>query len=352
MYKKILFLDRDGTLIDEPEDNQVDQLQKLALKKNVIPALLKLQQAGYSLIMISNQDGLGTSNFPRENFLLPQNMLLNIFSSQGIYFKDILICPHIPTDYCDCRKPKIGLLIDYLKNNKIDFIKSYVIGDRETDVEFAKNIGIKSIFYTDQDWLDIAKQLITAPRTAEIQRITNETKINIAVNLDQNNKIDIKTGLGFFDHMLEQLAKHAGFNLEINASGDLAIDEHHTVEDTAICLGQAIRQALGDKLGINRYGFLLPMDESSAEIALDLSGRGLFIFQGKFSREKIGDLPTELISHFFRSFAENLAATLHIKVQGENVHHMIESIFKGVGRSLAQAIKQKGNELPTTKGVL
>lgn len=353
MSKKIIFVDRDGTLIDEPEDKQVDSLCKVKLKKNIIPALLMLMEAGYILVMISNQDGMGTSSFAKDNFDGPQNLLIDILQTQGIFFDAILICPHFESDNCPCRKPRLGLVMDYFRGGKMDFEKSYVIGDRMTDIQLAENMGIKSIIYNDEkDWLEIAKQLVTLPRSFELKRVTSETNVNVAVDLDQSCFIQVNTGLRFFDHMLEQLAKHGGFGLVLNVKGDLVIDEHHSVEDTALALGEALRRALGDKLGISRYGFLLPMDESLATIAIDLSGRSFFVFEGKFAREKVGELPTELISHFFRSLSESLGAAIHIKVTGENSHHMIESIFKGVGRALRQAIYKQGYDLPTTKGVL
>lgn len=353
MSKKIIFVDRDGTLIDEPEDKQVDSLSKLKLKKNVIPALLMLLKAGYILVMISNQDGMGTSSLAKNDFDGPQNLLIDIFHTQGIFFEAVLICPHFESDNCECRKPRLGLVMDYLRGGKMDFDKSYVIGDRETDIQLAENMSVKAILYNgEKDWLDIAKELITLPRSFELKRVTSETHIIVAVDLDHSRSIQVNTGLGFLDHMLCQLAKHGGFGLVLNVKGDLEIDEHHTVEDTAIALGETLRRALGDKLGISRYGFLLPMDESLATIAIDLSGRSYFVFEGKFQREKVGELPTELISHFFRSLAESLGASIHIKVIGENAHHMIESIFKGVGRALRQAIYKEGYDLPTTKGVL
>jgi imidazoleglycerol-phosphate dehydratase/histidinol-phosphatase len=351
--KKIIFVDRDGTLIDEPEDKQVDSLGKVKLKKNVIPALLLLVKAGYRLVMVSNQDGMGTASFEKEDFEGPQQLMIDIFESQGIYFDDVLICPHFEEAGCLCRKPKLGLVMDYLRGNKMNSEKSYVIGDRATDVQLAENMGIKSILYDGQsDWLKIANALISLPRTAVFKRETSETSINVAVDLDQGDVIQVNTGIGFFDHMLEQLAKHGGFSLILNAKGDLVIDEHHTVEDAALALGEALRRALGDKLGIGRYGFLLPMDESLATIAIDVSGRSFFVFEGEFAREKVGELPTELIPHFFRSLSESLGAAIHIKVVGGNSHHMIESIFKGTGRALRQAIYKQGDDLPTTKGLL
>ena len=299
MSKKILFLDRDGTLIDEPGDNRVDSLLKINLKKNVIPALLKLQAAGYIFVMVSNQDGMGTKSFEKKDFEVPHDFLMNIFSSQDIHFEAVLICPHFASDNCQCRKPNLGLVMNYLREGKMDFTKSYVIGDRQTDIELAKNMGIQGIFYTDQkNWLDIANDLITDFRSAKMHRVTSETDVYVCVNLDQKNRIQVNTGIGFFDHMLEQLAKHGGFSLKARVKGDLTVDEHHMVEDTAIALGEVIRQALGDKLGITRYGFLLPMDEALAQIAIDLSGRGSFVFEGQFAREKVGELPTEVVLHY------------------------------------------------------
>lgn len=350
--RKILFIDRDGTLITEPPDEQIDSVEKFALQPNVISALLQLQQAGYELVMVTNQDGLGSEKYPTEKFDTIQKLLLDIFKSQNIYFKDILICPHFSQENCECRKPKLGLLIDYLRNEKIDFANSYVIGDRQTDIDLAKNLGAMPIHFGKKDWFMIVSELIHKPRQAKIARVTKETNIEIIVNLDQTEPLKIATGLGFFDHMLEQLAKHGGFSLQLTAKGDLHIDEHHTVEDTGLALGQALRQALGDKLGIARYGFLLPMDEALAQVALDLSGRSYFQFEGKLLREKVGDLPCELVPHFFRSLAESLGATLNIKVEGENEHHKIESMFKGVGRTLRMAVKREGHDLPTTKGLL
>lgn len=353
MFNKIIFIDRDGTLIEEPEDKQVDNLCKVKLKKNVIPALLMLKQAGYALVMISNQDGVGTPSFAKKDFESAQNWLLGLFQTQGILFDAVLICPHFESDNCLCRKPRLGLVMDYLRGGKLDFQQSYMIGDRQSDILLAENMGIQSILYDDQkDWLEMARALVAQPRRFALNRITAETHINVAVDLDQSRFIQVNTGIGFFDHMLQQLAKHGDFGLELNVKGDLVIDEHHTVEDAALALGDALRRALGDKRGISRYGFLLPMDESLATIAIDLSGRSFFVFEGKFDREIVGALPTELISHFFRSLAESLGAAIHIKVTGDNAHHMIESIFKGVGRALRQAFYKQGYDLPTTKGVL
>lgn len=353
MSEKILFLDRDGTLIDEPEDKQIDSVAKLKLKPSVVPALLQLQQAGYRLVMVSNQNGIGTPTFPTESFTVPHQLLLDIFQSQGVVFSSILICPHMEADNCSCRKPKLGLVMDYLREGKIDFAQSYVIGDRETDLQLAENMGIKGMLYDDAvGWLRIARQLTEIPRSSCVHRVTKETDVCVTLNLDQQDDIVVNTGIAFFDHMLEQLAKHAGCSIQLQAMGDLHIDEHHTVEDVALTLGQAFRKALGDKLGIARYGFLLPMDDALSHIALDLSGRCYFVFEGQFNREIVGELPTELVPHFFRSFAESLGAALHIKMTGENTHHMVESLFKGVGQTLRQAIAREGNILPSTKGVL
>jgi len=353
--KKFLFIDRDGTLIEEPEDKQIDSLDKLTLIKNVIPALLQLKQAGYHFVMVSNQDGLGTESFPIENFEIAQRKLLEILISQGINFDDILICPHKPEENCECRKPKLGCVMRYMRERKFDLEYSYVIGDRKTDVQLAKNMGIKGIQIATSDfpdWNAVANFILKNSRTAKVSRKTKETEIIADIDLDKTDNIAISTGIGFFDHMLEQLAKHGGFNLSLSVKGDLEIDDHHTVEDAAIVIGEAMRKALGNKFGIGRYGFLLPMDEAQTKVALDLSGRAYTVFSGNFNRERVGELSTELVPHFFRSFADALQATLHIEVIGDNTHHMIESIFKGVGRTLRQAIQQSGFELPSTKGVL
>lgn len=353
--KKILFIDRDGTLIAEPEDLQIDHIDKLALLPDVIPALLKLKAAGFSFVMVSNQDGLGTNSLPLEDFNIPHELMLRIFASQGITFEAIRICPHVPEARCDCRKPKIGLVLDYLVDQQIDRDNSYVIGDRETDLQLAENLGIRGLRLgaeKTRHWQDVTAQILSSHRLATVIRKTKETDISINVNLDHPDDIQINTGIGFFDHMLEQLAKHGGFGMSLSVDGDLEIDDHHTVEDTALALGEALRKALGNKIGIGRYGFLLPMDESITQVAIDLSGRPYFVFNGTFNREYVGDLSTELIPHFFRSLADGIKATLHIDVRGENTHHMIESIFKGVGRSLRQAIEKIDTSLPSTKGVL
>ncbi len=349
-----LFIDRDGTLIEEPPDHQVDSLEKVRFMPGVFAALGELQGRGFHLVMVSNQDGLGTASFPREAFETPQRFVLDAFASQGISFEAVLICPHFATDGCECRKPKIGLVQD-LARAGIDLAASAMIGDRDTDLEFARNLGIRGLrVRKDGDAAETWPAVVSAltARTAQVHRKTRETDIEVSVNLDATAPIQVTTGIGFFDHMLEQLAKHAGFSLQLVCRGDLQIDEHHTVEDCALALGEALRRALGAKAGIARYGFLLPMDEALAQVAIDLSGRAHAQFTGKFNRELVGGLPTELVPHFFRSLADSLGAAINISVTGENSHHMIEGCFKSVGRALRQAIRREGSELPSTKGVL
>jgi len=357
MSKKVLFIDRDGTLIEEPEDFQVDAVEKVRLVEHAIPSLLELARHGFHFVMVSNQDGLGTASFPQEDFDAPHDLVMSLFSSQGICFDEVFICPHLPDDSCECRKPRTGLLTRYLAANDIDLVASGVIGDRKTDMQLAERIGIPGLLINCDDsnaltWPEIVTRLCYSDRTAVVERNTNETRIRLAVNLDQANPTSINTGIGFYDHMLEQISRHGGFGLELKCEGDLDVDEHHTVEDTAICLGTALREALGNKYGIGRYGFLLPMDESEAKVAIDLSGRAAFEFSAAFPREAVGALPTEMVEHFFRSLSESLGAALHIEVAGENTHHMIEACFKGVGRALRQAIRQEGTDLPSTKGAL
>ncbi len=356
MAKRILFIDRDGTLIEEPADQQVDDIAKVRLVAGVIPALLELRDNGYRFVMVSNQDGLGTASFPQADFDLCQKHVLALFGSQGIYFDEIFICPHLPDDGCDCRKPATGLLTRFLANNDIDMSLSAVIGDRETDMALAEKLSIRGLLVGNDEralsWNDICAALTPGARIAEAKRDTLETKVQVNVNLDATAPLKIDTGIGFYDHMLEQIAKHGGFSLDVRCQGDLQVDEHHTIEDTALTIGAALRSALGDKRGIARFGFQLPMDESEASVSLDLSGRPFLVFDGSFPRDRVGEMPTELVAHFFQSFADSLGATLHISVKGSNTHHMVEACFKAVGRALRQAIYIESDELPTTKGRL
>ena len=355
--RRILFLDRDGTLNEETADEQIDSLDKVRLMPGVVPALLDLQQAGFAFVMVTNQDGLGTASFPQERFDRAHRFILELFNSQGIEFEAVFVCPHFKREECACRKPKLGMVSEYLAAETIDRSRSFMIGDRDTDMEFALNLGVQGVRVLlhgepHEAWPAIARRILGQARRAQVHRKTKETDIHVEVDLSREGPSTIATGLGFFDHMLEQVAKHGGFALDLNCSGDLHIDEHHTIEDCALALGAALREALGDKRGIARYGFLLAMDEAEAQVALDLSGRPFFVWEGRFNRERVGELPTELVPHFFRSLAEALGAALHISVRGENSHHMIEACFKGVGRSLRQAVRQEGRELPSTKGAL
>ena len=352
--RRILFLDRDGTLIIEPEDKQIDSLEKLELLDGVIPALLKLKQAGYGFVIVSNQDGLGTASNPIENFQPPHDKMLSLFSSQGITFEAEHIDPHFEEDGSQDRKPGIGMVLGYLKSGELDLQDSWVIGDRQTDLQLADNMGIGGILCgPDGDsWQDIAHRLCSRPRRASVQRNTNETRIKVEVDLDTSGGNEVDTGIGFFDHMLDQIAAHGNFQLKLSCDGDLEIDEHHSVEDCALSLGQALDQALGDRRGIGRYGFVLPMDESLAEVAIDLSGRPAFEFSADFPRDMVGGMSTEMVRHFFASLSQSLRCALHLKVSGENTHHMVEGLFKGAGRALRPALARQGTELPSTKGLL
>jgi imidazoleglycerol-phosphate dehydratase/histidinol-phosphatase len=352
----VLFVDRDGTLIEEPADNQVDRLDKVRLLPGVFAALSEFRRAGYRLVMVSNQDGLGTERYLQQHFDQVQAFVLRLFASQGIEFDQVFICPHFEHEQCACRKPRTGLVTEFMRR-PIDLERSAMIGDRDTDIEFARDLGIRGLrvsFDADagaqNSWPGISRELLA--RRAQLRRKTRETDIELRVELDSGADCQIQTGIGFFDHMIEQLAKHGGFALQLSCRGDLHIDEHHTVEDCALAIGEALRAALGDKAGIGRYGFLLAMDESEAQVAIDLSGRPYFVFEGQFGREQVGALPSELVPHFFRSLAQSLGAALHLSVRGENTHHMIEACFKGVGRALRPALRRDGYELPTTKGLL
>ncbi|WP_158885297.1 bifunctional histidinol-phosphatase/imidazoleglycerol-phosphate dehydratase HisB [Rhodanobacter sp. L36] len=354
MSRKILFIDRDGCLIEEPADQQIDSYEKLNLLPGVISALQRFGDAGYELVMVTNQDGLGTDSFPEPQFNGPHQLLLRILASQDIRFREVLIDRSFAHQQLDTRKPGIGMARHYLSDDGWSRAASAMVGDRETDMQFAANIGVRGYRVGAQgtSWSNIAHEILDAPRTATIRRDTKETRISVHVDLDRVAEPQIQTGLGFFDHMLEQLGKHGGFALQLECEGDLHTDEHHTIEDCALVLGQALRQALGDKRGISRYGFTVPMDESLATATLDLSGRPYFVFEGSFPRERVGEIATELVPHFFRSLCETLGANLHLSVQGDNAHHMVEGCFKVVARVLRQAMRREGNELPSTKGTL
>ncbi|WNH50269.1 bifunctional histidinol-phosphatase/imidazoleglycerol-phosphate dehydratase HisB [Stenotrophomonas aracearum] len=354
----ILFVDRDGTLIEEPADFQIDAYEKIRFVRDVIPAMLRLRDAGYQFVIVSNQDGLGSEGYPQASFDGPNDLMLQIFASQGIVFRDVLIDGTWPHDNAPTRKPGIGMMLPYLQDRSIDWARSAMVGDRPTDIQFAQNMNIRGFqlrteqFGGDWDWNGIAHELADAPRRATVQRNTKETRIRVDVDLDRTAEPQTHTGLPFFDHMLEQIGKHGGFSLSVQAEGDLHIDEHHTIEDTGLALGQALREALGDKRGIGRYGFTLPMDETLASAALDFSGRPYFVFEGEFKRERVGDMPTELVPHFFRSLCDASGLNLHLSVRGDNDHHKVEACFKALARALRQALPRQGTALPSTKGAL
>lgn len=354
----VLFVDRDGTLIEEPADHQIDRFEKLRFVEGVIPAMLRLRDAGYRFVMVTNQDGLGTPSFPQADFDGPHALMMQVLESQGIHFHDVLIDTSFPDDRADTRKPGIGLAMGYLKDRGIDWSRSAMVGDRETDNGFAHNLGIRAFqlrtaeFGGEWDWPGIAHALVDRPRTAVVERNTRETRIRVSIDLDQVAEPRAATGLGFFDHMLEQIGKHGGFALEVTCDGDLHVDEHHTVEDCALALGQALREALGDKRGIGRYGFTVPMDEALASAALDFSGRPYLVFEGRFDSERVGGLATQMVPHFFRSLCETAGMNLNLSVRGDNDHHKVEACFKVLARALRQAVRREGNELPSTKGTL
>ncbi len=352
--RRILFIDRDGTLIVEPEDQQIDSLDKLELLDGVIPALLRLKDSGYEFVIVSNQNGLGTEAYPEDQFELPHNKMISLFASQGIEFTAQHIDAHFEEDNSPDRKPGIGMVLDYLKSGNLDLNDSWVIGDRDTDLEMAKNMGIGGIRCGPEGlaWDQIAHQLVDRPRRGSAIRNTNETKISVTVNLDTSGGNRISTGIGFFDHMLDQVSTHGAFQLILQCDGDLEIDEHHTVEDCSLALGEALNKALGDRRGIGRYGFLLPMDESLAEVTVALSGKPPLVFEADFPRDSVGGMSTEMVRHFFASLSQSLGAALHLKVHGENTHHMVEALFKGIGRALKPALAKHGSELPSTKGLL
>lgn len=364
--KKILFIDRDGTIIIEPkEDQQVDSLEKLEFLPGAISNLRKIaEQLDYILVMVTNQDGLGTASFPEDTFWPAHNKMLQTLENEGVVFDEIAIDRTFGHENAPTRKPGTGLLTHYM-NGDFDLANSYVLGDRVTDIQLADNLGAKAIFIAEEkneraalttmSWDEIFNFLQMPPRTAEVHRVTKETDILIQLNLDGTGQCHNETGLGFFDHMLDQLGKHSGADLTIKVKGDLHIDEHHTIEDTALALGEAYAKAIGDKKGVNRYGFLLPMDEALAQVAIDFSGRPWLVWEAKFTRERVGDMPTEMFMHFFKSFSDAAKCNLNIKVEGENEHHKIESIFKAFAKAIKMAVQRNANEmnrLPSTKGVL
>jgi imidazoleglycerol-phosphate dehydratase/histidinol-phosphatase len=352
--RKVLFVDRGGTLVTARE-SAADSVDDRPLVAGVIPALLRFIAAGFELVIVSNQPGLGGPSHPQAAFDRANARLLALFASQGVRFAGNFVCPHAPEAGCTCRKPAIGAVREFVNSAQLDRERSAMVGDSDSDLEFARNLGIRGFKLGSagaETWDAVAHALIDRPRTATVRRRTRETDIRVWVDLDATGDARVKTGIGFFDHMLEQLGKHGGFKLEVECTGDLHIDEHHTVEDVALALGQALREALGDKRGIQRYGFLLPMDEADAEVSVDLGGRPFSVFEAAFPREQVGGLPTELVPHFFRSLAETLGAAIHVRVRGDNTHHMIEVSFKAVARALRQAFRREGDDLPTTKGQL
>lgn len=376
---RLLFLDRDGTLIIEPpHDPQIDHLEKLEFYPKVFQYLSKIvKELDFELVMVTNQDGLGTAIFPEEGFWSVQHKVMRVLENEGIFFKSVHIDRSFPKDNAPTRKPRTGMLTDYL-DGSCDLAHSFVIGDRLTDMELAKNLGAKGIWmnnfpdlaieelethpahldnviaFTSGDWEEIYRFLKLEARTAQVQRVTKETDIFIDLYLDGKGKSNIHTGIGFFDHALDQLAKHSGCDLTVQVKGDLHIDEHHTIEDTAIALGEAFYKALGSKLGIERYGYCLPMDDCLAQVAIDFGGRNWIVWQATFRREKIGAMPTEMFFHFFKSFSDAAKCNLNIKAEGENEHHKIESIFKAFAKAIKMAIRRdpENRELPSTKGVL
>ena len=372
--KKVLFIDRDGTLVIEPPvDFQLDSLEKLEFYPKVFKNLGFIRsKLDFEFVMVSNQDGLGTDSFPEETFWPAHNKMLKTFENEGITFDDFLIDPSMPEDKSPNRKPGIGMMGKYLEEGVYDLANSFVLGDRITDVQLAKNLGCKAIFLQDStdelkrkgledvcalataDWDRITEFLFAGERTAQVQRTTKETDIFVKLNLDGTGACDISTGLGFFDHMLEQIGKHSGMDLTIKVKGDLEVDEHHTIEDTAIALGECIYKALGNKRGIERYGYCLPMDDCLCQVALDFGGRPWLVWDAEFNREKIGEMPTEMFLHFFKSLSDAAKMNLNIKAEGQNEHHKIEGIFKALARALKMAVKRDiyHYELPSTKGVL
>ena len=372
--KKVLFIDRDGTLVIEPPiDYQLDSLEKLEFYPKVFRNLGFIRdKLDFEFVMVTNQDGLGTSSFPEETFWPAHNKMLKTFEGEGIVFDEILIDRSFPEDNAPTRKPCTGMLTKYLESEEYDLANSFVIGDRSTDVELAKNLGCKAILLQKNeeelrgknledicvlattDWDKITEFLFAGERMAQVQRTTKETDISVSLNLDGTGKCDITTDLGFFNHMLEQIGKHAGIDLVIHVKGDLDVDEHHTIEDTAIALGECLYKALGDKRGIERYGYCLPMDDCLCQVCLDFGGRPWLVWNAEFKREKIGDMPTEMFLHFFKSLSDSAKMNLNIKAEGENEHHKIQGIFKALARAIKMAIKRDiyKYEVPSSKGRL
>jgi imidazoleglycerol-phosphate dehydratase/histidinol-phosphatase len=367
--KKVLFIDRDGTLIFEPEDFQIDSFEKLKFLPEVVTYLGKIaRETDYGLVMVTNQDGLGTESFPEEKFFPVQNFILETLANEAINFADVFVDRTFASENKPTRKPNVGMLTKYLNKEEYDLANSFVIGDRETDVQLAKNLGAKAIFiknknfespdtenvFVAESWREIYEFLKLPPRKVSHLRKTNETEIAIELNLDGNGKAEISTGISFFDHMLEQISKHGTIDLKIEAKGDLHIDEHHTIEDTAIALGEAFNLVLQDKRGMARYGFTLPMDECLAQVAIDFGGRNWIVWEAEFKREMVGKMPTEMFFHFFKSFTDKAQCNLNIKAEGENEHHKIEAIFKAFAKAIKMAVKRDINDanLPSTKGIL
>ena len=376
--QKVLFIDRDGTIIKEPLGYQVDAFEKVTFYPKAFTYLGKIaQELDYKLVMITNQDGLGTDIFPEDTFWPVHNFILKSFENEGVVFDDVFIDKTFPEDQADTRKPGTGMLTEFFSED-YDLANSFVLGDRITDIELAKNLGAQGIFISDHtdlgadeittkredldayialettDWQKIYEFLKLKERTASISRKTNETDIEIELNLDGTGKSDIKTGLAFFDHMLDQIARHGSMDLKIHVDGDLEVDEHHTIEDTAIALGEVFSKALNNKLGIERYGFCLPMDDCLAQVAIDFGGRNWLVWEADFKREKIGEMPTEMFYHFFKSFTDGARANLNIKAEGTNEHHKIEAIFKAFAKAIKVAVKRDPDKmvLPSTKGML
>jgi imidazoleglycerol-phosphate dehydratase/histidinol-phosphatase len=365
MKKRALFIDRDGTIIVEPKDTfQVDSLERLEFVPGAIGALSALARyTDFELVLVTNQDGLGTESFPEESFWPAHEKMLRTLEGEGVVFDGVLIDRSLPHENKATRKPGTGMLSTYL-SGEYDLARSFVLGDRVTDIELAKNLGAQGILFSDDlngdaalsssSWSVIERFLVSQMRTAQVTRVTGETSIEVELSLDGSGAISVATGLGFFDHMLHLFGAHAGFDLRIAAVGDLHVDEHHLIEDVGIVLGEALKKAIGAKKGMERFGFLLPMDEALAEIAIDLSGRSTLVWNADFRREKIGDVPTEMFKHFFLSFCDACKCSLHISVRGGNEHHKAEAIFKGVGRALRTAVRRdpRIRSIPSTKGVL